>query len=207
MTSPGLESNRGRLSARQRLILGWMAIGALSGLCATLSVFVFEWAGLFREKTIDLGSMHLLLKAVEVTISPLSLGPGLVFGLIAGFALRRRGLADGWRYPGYIAAATLSYFAAVQVTLGYLVDAVDNLFVAGMIAGLLGAGLLTVASAALIPVFRRARPCLIMIAAGTVLGALLVTPIAGGEFFSWLALFLPWQAGYAAAMATAFDRD
>lgn len=195
------------ISARQRLILRWAGLGALSGLGATLSFHAFEWIGLFREKTIDLGSMHLLLKAVEVTISPLSLGPGLVFGLIVGYALRRRGLAGGWRYPAYAAAATLSYFAAVQLTLGYLVDAVDNLFVDGMIAGLFGAGLLTALSAALMPVFRRVRPCVAMIVAGTVLGALLVTPIAGGEFFGWLALFAPWQAGFAAAMATAFDRD
>lgn len=193
------------LSARRRLILRWATLGALSGVCATLSVFMFEWIGLFREKTIDLGSLHPVLDSVEISISPLSLGPGLMFGLIAGFALRRRGLAVGWRYPAYAAAATLSYFATVQLTLDYLVEAVDNLPVAGMIAGLFGAGLLAAASAALIPAFRRVRPCLSMIAVGTVLGALLVIAVPGGDFFDWLALFAPWQAGYAAAMATAFD--
>lgn len=193
------------LSARQRLILRWAALGALSGLCATLSIFMFEWIGLYREQTLKFDLPGPMFGPIEISISPLSLGPGLVFGLIAGFALHRRGLAGGWRYPVYAVAAMLSYFAAVQLALGYLVDRVDNVVVVGMIAGLFGAGLLTAASAALVPQFRRVRPCLAMIAAGTVFGALLFTPIDGGGFFSWLALFAPWQAGYAAAMATAFD--
>lgn len=207
MTSPDTGSDRDRLSAGQRLILRWAGLGALSGFCATLSVFMPEWAGLFREKTVDLGSMHLLLNAVEVSISPFSLGPGLVFGLIVGYALRRRGLAGGWRYPAFAAASMLSYFTAVQVTLGYLVDAVDNLFAVGMIAGLFGAGLLTAATAALVPSFRRIRPCLSMITAGTVLGGLLFIVFVDRAFFGWLTLFAPWQAGFAAAMATAFDRQ
>lgn len=192
-----------RLSARQRLILRWAALGAVSGLCATLSTFVFAWIDDNFGRPDDL-MVGFGLGGLKFVFMSLSIFPGLVFGLIAGFALRRRGLLGGWRYPAYVAASTLSYFGAFELILNYLRTA--DMLEAGMIAGLFGAGLLTAASAVLIPVFRRARPCLIMIAAGTLLGALLDFR-AGNSFFNLLALLLPWQAGFAAAMATAFDRE
>ena len=43
-----------------------------------------------------------------------------------------------------------------------------------------------------------------MLIAGCLLGALLEVVLADGETFRhWLILFAPWQAGYAAAFATA----
>lgn len=197
------------LSISRQVILRWAFLGGLSGVFATLSIHVFEWAGLHHARTVDPGPLGVLDPVLDVfglSISPFSLGPGPVFGLIAGFALRRRGLADGWRYPAYAAASMLSYFAAVQLTFHFLFTMDYNIILTGMVAGLFGAGLLTGASAVLIPAFRRSRTCAMMVAAGTGLGALLFLVIAPLGFFGWLALFVPWQAGYAAAMATAFDR-
>ncbi len=174
----------------------WAGLGAVSGLCATLSIFVPQWIGIYGDVKFNLGPVGLF-------VSPLSLGPGLVFGLIVGYALRRAGLAGGWRYPGYIAASTIAYFAAVQLSLNVLVDALDNIVAVGIIAGLSGAALLTAMSAALMPAFRRRRPIIATIAAGGILGALLIVPIEQEQFLYWLALYAPWQAGYAAAMATA----
>ena len=43
-----------------------------------------------------------------------------------------------------------------------------------------------------------------MLIAGCLLGALLEVVLAdGATFWHWLILFAPWQAGYAAAFATA----
>jgi hypothetical protein len=178
----------------------WALLGAVSGLAATLSIFVPQWIGIYGEVKFDLGPVGLFF-------SPLSLGPGLVFGLIVGYALRRAGLAGGWRYPSYIAGATISYFAAVQLSVNFLIDAIDNVVAVGIIAGLFGAALLTAMSAALIPAFRRRPPIIATIAAGGILGALLYIPIEQDHFFYWLALYAPWQAGYAAAMATALPAE
>lgn len=182
--------------AHTHRVARWALLGAISGLAATLSVFVPLWLGFDSEWEIYIGP-------VELAFSPLTLGPGLVFGLIAGLALRRAGLLAGWRYHTYIAAATVSYFAAVQLSVEVLIDAIDNLVAVGVVAGLFGAALLTGLTAALMPCFRRRLPIIATITAGGVLGAFLDITLANEGFLAWLALFAPWQAGYAAAMATA----
>ncbi len=184
----------------RRMIARWALLGAMSGLCATLSIFVPQWIGFYGEAKFDLGPVGLF-------VSPMSLGPGLVFGLIVGYALRRAGLAGGRVYPAYIAASTIAYFAAVQISVNVLIDAFDSAIAVGIFAGLFGAALLTAMSAALMPAFRRRRPIIATIAAGGILGVLLIVPIEQEQFLYWLALYAPWQAGYAAAMATALSAE
>lgn len=198
--APVTASRPGR-SAPMRHVARWALLGALSGLAAALSIFLPQWLG-FHD---DLGFEFRVLDAFDVAISPLSVGPGLVFGLIVGLALRRAGQADGWRYPLFAVAATLCYFVAVQLALTVLVDVLEELISIGIVAGLCGGGLLAAASAALMPAFRRRRVCALMVASGGVLGGLLFFAITIENFFGWLILFAPWQAGYAAAMATALD--
>lgn len=178
-------------------------LGAIAGVGATLSIFVPDWIGVSDDLEFHTRPFAPIFGALELLVSPLSVGPGLVFGLIVGFALRRRGLARGWRYATFAAASTMSYFAAVQLSLEFLVDALDNIFLIGIVAGLFGGGLLAAASAALMPAFRRWRVCGLMTATGGVLGVLLYFPIAYESLPGWLILYAPWQAGYAAAMATA----
>jgi len=178
----------------------WSLLGALSGAIATVAIFIPLWLGINKSLELSFNA-----GGFDILFSPMSLVPGLVFGLIVGNALRREGLASGWGYAIYIAAAGLSYFLAVQLTLNVLVDLLENIILVGVAAGAFGAALLTAATAALIPDFRRPMPLIAMILAGAVLGAALYLAIAGNHFLGWLLLFAPWQAGYAAAMATALE--
>lgn len=192
--------------ARLRHVARWALLGAVSGLAATLSFHLPRWFGFYGDLEVTVRPLASVLDSFAVQVSPLSIGPGLVFGLIAGFALRRAGQAEGWRYPAYVAASTLCYFVAVQLTLTFLVDALEDIISIGIVAGLCGGGLLAAATAALMPAFRRWRVCALMVASGGVLGALLFFAIGYDDnFFAWLALYAPWQAGHAAAMALALD--
>ncbi len=184
------------MTGRSRRIVRWAAMGAASGILATLALFVPEWFGVYGEAKLSFGR-------VELQISPLSLAPGMVFGLIAGNALRRCGLAAGWTYAAYVLASTLAYFTAVQISLNLFVDLFETVFAVGVAAGAVGASLLTGATAIMIREFRRARPAAAMILAGTLFGAALWFAIKLDGFFGWLLLFAPWQAAFAAAMATA----
>jgi hypothetical protein len=77
-----------------------------------------------------------------------------------------------------------------------------------MAAGLIGAACLTLLSLLVLPFARQVRPCLLMVAAGTLLGALLHVAIEDQS--SWgrgfLVLYAAWQAGYGAALGTALPR-
>ncbi len=76
-----------RRPARLRHVARWALLGAVSGLAATLSFHLPRWLGFYDDLAFEVR----FLDAFEVDISPLSLGPGLFFGLIVGFALRRAG--------------------------------------------------------------------------------------------------------------------
>ena len=181
----------------KRLAL-WTAMGAGSGTVATLAVLVPEWIDAYPEE-------HLVLGPVNLDLSPLSIAPGLVFGLIAGLALAQRNMLGGWRYPAYIAASTASYLMAYHLSKQVLAAALSNIFLVGVVAGAVGAAMLTALSAWMMPDFRRRRVFLATVGAGAALGTLLAVPIAGeSSFLAWLALFGPWQAGYAGAMTAAF---
>ncbi len=176
----------------------WTAMGAGSGVAATLTIFIPEWNSMHLEE-------HLNLGLITLDLSPLSIGPGLVFGVVAGLALRRKGMLGGWRYPAYIAASTASYGVAYHLSVTVLVSALSNIFLVGIIAGAVGAAMLTALSAWIMPDFRHRRVFLATIGAGAGLGALLAAPVAAeSHFIAWLALYGPWQAGYAGAMTTAF---
>ncbi len=196
-------ANSASRPARLRLIAHWGWLGAVSGLAATLTIHLPQWLGFYDDLEFKVRPLAPVLNSFAVQISPLSLGPGLVFGLIVGFALRRAGQAEGWRYPLFAVASTLCYFVAVQLALNVLVDFLEDIISVGIVAGLCGGGLLAAATAALMPAFRRWRVCALMVAAGGVLGASLLFAFIFESFFGWLALFATWQAGYAAAMASA----
>jgi hypothetical protein len=181
-----------------RAIVRWAVLGALSGTLATLAIFIPQWLNFHNALEANVRAA-----GMELSFSPLSLAPGLVFGLVLGYALRREGLMPGGRYAVYILAAGLSYFVTVQVTLNVLTDMLDNIILIGVAAGAIGAALLAAATAALIPDFQQRRPMIAMILAGATIGATLFFAISSEQFFGWFLLFAPWQAGYAGAMATA----
>ena len=188
------------MTDRWRKTAQWAVLGALSGTLATLAIFIPRWLGFY-----DALEANLTAFGFGFLISPLSVAPGLIFGLILGYALRRRGLAHDGIYAAYILAASLSYFVTVQLTINIIMALLDNTALIGIVAGAIGAALLAGATAALIPDFRHRRPAMAMILAGAVLGAALFFSIESEQFFGWFLLFAPWQAGYAAAMATALE--
>ncbi len=142
-----------------------------------------------------------------LVLSPLSIVAGLVFGVIFGTFLRYLGLATPRAAALYALAATLSYFLAVNLAL-HLVDRLEAIWQLGLIAGLVGAACLTALAAWLLPFVRRIGPCVLMLAASCLLGALLEVALSDdGSFWNTLLLFAPWQAGYATAFATALPQS
>ena len=137
----------GQLGERGRAVAVFTLLGAASGAVAT---------GLLHGASAI--SSDLAYKITDwLQISPLTLLPGFVFGLIVGFALQSRGVAGLGRVTAYTVAATLSYFAAVTLALA-IGRSIDEMAVIGLIAGLLGAACLTALSAWLFPFQRRAKP-------------------------------------------------
>lgn len=136
-------------------------------------------------------------------INPATTMPGLVFGVIIGLALYRRDLLAGWRFAAYAAASTLSYLVAVTLATKVLEDVLGSLLTIGLVAGLFGGACLTALSALLMPVVRQAKPCLFMLLAGCLFGGLLNIVGNLSDVTTWMIFFAAWQAGYAAALATA----
>ncbi len=139
-------------------------------------------------------------------ISNLTIYAGLVFGIIFGAVLKYRGLADTRTAVLYALASTAAYFVAVNLAF-HLDNSLEDIWLTGMIAGLVGAGCLTALAAWLLPFARRIGPCALMLTAGCLLGALLESPVrSDGGFWDWLLFYGAWQAGYGAAFATALPK-
>jgi hypothetical protein len=175
----------------RKIVTGFASLGALSGAIATglLMTLPDHW----KFESADL-----------FFLSPLSIAAGLVFGVIFGAVLRYLNLANSRAAVLYAAASTLSYFVAVNLAF-HLVDIIGAAWLLGAIVGFAGAACLTAAAMGLFPFARRTRPAALMLVAGGLRGVLLEMPVRsnGGGFMEWLILFVPWQAGYAAAFATA----
>ncbi len=178
------------MTGDRRNLLLFASLGAVSGTIAAGSPFVspLDWK-------IEIADLLML--------SPMSIDAGLAFGVIFGGLLKYRGLAGPRTAVLYALASTASYFVAVNLAL-HVIDGLEDVWLIGMIAGLAGSACLTAAAAALLPFVRRIRAIALMLVAGCLLGALLEVALAdGATFWPWLVLFVPWQAGYAAAFATA----
>src|SRR5262249_42751399 len=144
----------------------------------------------------------------DLTFDDFSLVPGLVFGVVIGLALHRRRLTSLLQIGIYALAATASNFAAYNLAT-HLADfgGMLRLTWIRLLAGLLGPACLTVLSLPMFPFIRHWRPCLLMLLAGLLLGGLLSIALRMGSFpFGLLALYGPWQAGYAAALGTTLPR-
>ena len=176
--------------AGRQTVAGFALLGAITGSLATVSLF-----------TVPSSMKYSVFPWLE--LSPLSLAPGLVFGIVFGVLLAWRGAAGPGHALGYAAASTLSYLAAETFAVEFG-DSLPAIWLLGIVAGLLGGALLTGATALLMPLARRLRPGALMLAAAGLLGALLEIPLAqDGGFWGFLLFFAVWQAGYAAAFATA----
>ncbi len=168
------------------------ALGAVSGFAATGIIELLD-----GKPSLWVGERLLL--------APLSLVPGLAFGLVIGIALHRRRRLTAATLAAYVAAAVLSYFAAFTLALNIDPKGVQPL-IDGPIAGLFGGALLAGLGAALMPSARGRRGLLAMAGTGCVLGALLWVAFAGDSLWSWALFFGLWQAGYAAALARTLNQ-
>jgi hypothetical protein len=143
-----------------------------------------------------------ILMAVDFKGYSLYIVPGAVFGMAFGVALwQRRGLRPE-RAVAYLVAASLANAAAV-FTARYAWDDIAAIvgkdvgpIVTGVIAGAVGAGLLTGMTAMLLSIARWPLP----IATGALLGALLPVFVNGPEAGVFV-FYIVWQAGFAAAVA------
>ncbi len=162
---------------RARTVAGFALLGAASGASAALILEALSQA-------------QAGIAAIPSAV------PGLVFGLIVGGALLRRGLAGPWVYAAYAVASSASCYAAIYFAVAVYNAFNGNMLLIGFCAGLLGSACLTGVSALLFRFLRRPAPCLLMLGAGCVLGGLLALD-------EGLVLFASWQAGYAAALAAA----
>ncbi len=142
-----------------------------------------------------------------LALAPGNVVPGLVFGLIIGWALYLGGHGGPRTFAAYVAASTVSYLAAFNLAIRiyeYLAPMwppdLAPMWPTGMIAGLFGSACLTGLAAWMFPFVRKFRPIALMLVAGCALGALLGI---GGGFWRALVFLAAWQAGYAAAFATA----
>jgi hypothetical protein len=181
---------------RVRIVAFFALIGAVSG---AVGYFLVGGAvGIFGG-----GFFH--AKGGVSLPNPTFVLPGLVFGLIVGFFLRRRGQAAPSRYWGFVATSTISYFAAWTAG-GQIVDAVDDLLVTVLAAFLLGAALQMAFCSWLFRFFRRPVPCVLMLCAGCLPAAILgVVELLGvdSDALSLIVVLALWQPGYAASLATA----
>ena len=185
-------------------------LGAMSGAAAWASMQLMDFAGL-----------HFEISAWDVLfIGPVSLVPGLVFGLVIGLLLRRRGGLGAARQVGYVVAAGLGYFAAVHVAFHSVADAEPSwgesfpfaaaLLIGGVLGGLAGSVLLGALTVWLLRVpaaLALRRP----VVTGSVAGGLLLL-FALDDHSKWLdhhssweasllAFLVLWQGAYAASLA------
>lgn len=132
---------------------------------------------------------------------------GIVFGLIIGVYLVRIGLATMVRAAGFalcsVATWMVAYQTAQKIYEAFPQSITDELklpFV-GLVAGMLGAGLLAAAIAALFPFFRRRRLVVRTALVGAAFGALL-WPAMEWDYLP--VLLAPWQAAFALCFALGF---
>lgn len=175
-----------------RPVTGFALLGALSGSLAGVVLLAAQNIGAVES-----------LGGVEVLLTPGSVVPGLTFGLIVGFALRRFQRIGVGRLAAYAAASAVSYYAAFMLAVR-INETWLSLTPTGLIAGLFGSACLTGISAILFPFVRQPRPVLLMLTAGCLLGGAL--ELINYGFWGTLLFFALWQAGYAAAFATALPK-
>jgi hypothetical protein len=144
-----------------------------------------------------------ILMMIDFEENSLYVVPGLVFGIAVAFALWRRWRLPAARAVAYVAAVSLANAAAVFLALR-ITDEVAKVVggkdagyaVTGIIAGAVGAGLATAATAWLAPITRWPSP----IAVGAILGALLPIFIDGPDSGIFV-FYIVWQGGFAATTA------
>jgi hypothetical protein len=182
------------------------ALGMLSGAVAWASVLLANLLGESSGLHLSMGVWGIFL------LNPLSLLPGLAFGLAIGLLLHHRGQVEVLRQVGYVAASGLAYFCAYHVA--FHIDqtffrwgtphgeVVVGFVVSGILAGLVGSLLLGLVTIRLLRVPARVVPQW-SVGVGGAAGVLLEITTHDHTEWGWslLAFFVLWQGAYAASLA------
>lgn len=182
------------------------ALGALSGAVAWALINLTDVIGLRFNWILFEGGINGFEALIE--LSALRLFPGLVFGLIIGVLLHRRGKVEGLRAAGYVAAAGLSYLCAFHAAycvydnffssewdvVGYVISGIPAGFVGSLLLGLMTMLLLRAPGRLVLQL-----PVLVGGAAGALLGFLALRSFNSG--WGFLTFFVLWQGAYAASLA------
>ena len=145
------------------------------------------------------------LESFGIILMPISIYPGLVFGLFLGAFLRYRAKVTWLRGIGYVLAACLGYLAAFHVAFYIVTNKFNDesgalaYTVSGVPAGLAGSLLLGFLTKFLLEVPGRSTMGL-PVAVGTVAGALLALGNFGDGGWGFLAFFILWQGAYCASL-------
>ena len=192
MTADHIVPGPGDRSHAAKLAVLGMISGALS------------WALIDFSDRMDL---KFQFEGLGLLLLPVSIYPGLVFGLIVGALLRLRAKATWLRAAGYVFAAGLGYACAFHVAF-YIVangfggdEAPLAYIVGGIPAGLAGSLVLGLSTKALLGVPGRLvlrRPVAIGTAAGALLG---LAGLDSHNGWGFLAFFVLWQGAYGASLA------
>ena len=177
---------------KTRPVTAFALLGVLSGSLAGVVILAAQNMGAIES-----------FAGVEVLLTPGSVVPGLTFGSIVGLVLRKFQRFGVGRLAAYAAASTVSYYAAFMLAVR-IHETWLSLTPTGLIAGLFGSACLTGISAILFPFVRQPRPVLLMLTAGCLLGGAL--ELVNYDFWGTVLFFALWQAGYAAAFATALPK-
>ena len=182
---------------------GALKLGILGAVCGAISWALVNYADELNLKFDD--------ERFGVLLLPISVFPGIVFGLVIGAALAVWRRASILRGSGYAIASFIGYLAAFHATfyvLGNLGEgssssgpSVVDFSISGLPGGLAGSVLLGLATKFLFPV-PGYRALVRSIVIGTLAGALLgLGSFDDHNGWGWLAFFVLWQGLYGASLA------
>ncbi len=158
----------------------------------------------------DQMGLNFQLEGLGVMLWPISVFPGLVFGLVFGAVLHLRARASWLRAIGYVFAAGLGYVSAFHVAFYIIANGFNSresplvYIVGGVPAGLAGSLLSGLLTKTLLGRPGRAvlrRSVIIGTTGGVLLG---LASFDSQNGWGFLAFFVLWQGAYAASLAPMF---
>ena len=187
------------------------ALGMLSGAVVWALGYLIDLVHLFG-RILPLVLSWMLGRSVDFTHFQSSaenilyaLGPGLIFGVIIGSLLHRRGKAAGWRLAGYVVASALASLGAIYASLYFEFSVfgfpfgrpgAEELAITGFVGGLVWSVVLGLASIPLLRVparFALGLPVVIGSAFGFLLSIIWLArlvPHYGDGLWSWASFAL-----------------
>ncbi|MCZ6763447.1 MAG: hypothetical protein O7C63_00780 [Alphaproteobacteria bacterium] len=192
----------GHTTARYE-VAGFAGIGLATGI---VTMFIQPFGGLAGPALEDLaGDVRWLDSLFEFVAA---WGPGFVFGAALGAWIARRGPRSVWRWLGFTAASTGSWYAGVTAAIratDFVPAGAGDLaepLISGFAGGLVGAAIVAAGAALCYPFARRIATVAAITAVGAVAGLLLAAGYDNGPHL----LFPVWQTLVAALIGAAATR-